>query len=301
MRIGVYLAKTMPLDQVLELVRSVAEAELDSMFFGQVFGWDALTLAALAGQHAPGLEVGTAVVPTYPRHPVALAGQALTTAAALGGPLTLGIGPSHPPVIENAYGVPYARPAAHSREFLSILGPLLRGEQVDVHGEILSATAALDIPAPATPSVLLAALGPKMLDIAGTLADGTVTTWATPEFIADTIAPRLRAAAGSAGRPAPRIAAIVTAAVTDDPGSVGEAVAQRTAPVARLPSYRELLDRQGLAAASETAVLGDESTVAAHVRDFAAAGTTDLLVSPIGSPVDQSRTLALLRDLRATT
>ncbi|MBB5917599.1 F420-dependent oxidoreductase-like protein [Nocardia transvalensis] len=297
MRIGVYLARTLPLDRVLDLARSVAASGLDSVFFGQVFGWDALTLAALAGQAAPGLELGTAVVHTYPRHPVALAGQALTTAAALSGPLTLGIGPSHPPIIENAYGLPYHRPARHSREFLSVLLPLLRGERVDFHGETVNATAALDIPDPRTPSVLLAALGPTMLDIAGGLADGTVTTWTTPEFLDSTVVPRLRAAA--AGRPAPRVAAIVTTAVTDDPGSIGEALAQRTAPVGSLPSYRELLDRQGLSAARETAALGDEAAVADRLRAYAAAGVTDLLISLIGTPADQARTLALLRTLRA--
>src|SRR5689334_18761970 len=134
MRIGLLeLAGAAPFDELLARVRRARDAGLDSVFFGQVSSWDALMTAALAARETPGIEVGTAVLPTYPRHPLTLAGQALTAQAVAGGRFTLGIGPSHPPIIEGAHGIPYGRPARHAREYLTALRPLLRGEAVDWH------------------------------------------------------------------------------------------------------------------------------------------------------------------------
>ncbi|MEV7399660.1 TIGR03564 family F420-dependent LLM class oxidoreductase [Streptomyces sp. NPDC091267] len=298
MRIGLYVGQAPSTEEALDEARVAAEAGLDSVFFSQVFEWDALTLTALAGQRAPGIELGTAVVQTYPRHPIALATQALTVQAVTGNRLTLGIGPSHAPIIENGFGLSYDRPARHIREYLSALAPLLRGEAVDHRGETLRATARLTVPGATAPPVLISALGPVMLRIAGESADGTVTVWATPRTIAEHVRPRIEEAAAAAGRGAPRVVAGVHACVTTDPEGVRRAIAAAVGPASELPSYRALLDRQGMSGLHETVLAGDEETVAARIRAFAEAGATDLLVGRVGDATEQSRTLGLLSALR---
>ncbi|TDD60335.1 LLM class F420-dependent oxidoreductase [Actinomadura darangshiensis] len=283
MRIGLFtVAGTAPLDELVTQVRLARDAGLDSVFFGHAWSWDALMTAALAGREVPGIELGTAIVPTYPRHPLALAGQALTAQAMAGGRFTLGVGPSHPQVIEGAHGISYERPARHTREYLSALRPLLRGEDVDYHGETLTAAATIDAPGATPPPVLLSALGPAMLRIAGELADGTLTTWTGAEAIADHIAPSITKAAEAAGRPAPRVLAGAVVALTTDPDAVRRDLAEQLGFAGNFPAYRSILDRQGLSGVHETVIAGDEKDVARQLRRFADAGATDLLISPRG-------------------
>jgi hypothetical protein len=175
----------------------------------------------------PGIEVGTAVVQTYPKHPLALAGQALTARAISGNAFTLGLGPSHREIIEGTFGLDYDRPARHVREYLSALMPLLRGEAVDYLGATLSVTGQITVPGATPPPVLLSALGPVMLRIAGELADGTVTVWTGPRAVAEHIVPRITEAARTAGRPAPRVVASAMVAITNDPGKVRRRIAEQ--------------------------------------------------------------------------
>jgi F420-dependent oxidoreductase-like protein len=296
MRIGLFtVAGTAPLEDLIAQVRVARDTGLDSVFFGHTASWDALMTAAVAGREVPGIEVGTAIVPTYPRHPLALASQALTAQAMTGGRFTLGIGPSHPQVIEGSHGIAYERPARHVREYLSALRPLLRGEDVDYHGETLTAVGALDAPGATPPPVIVSALGPAMLRVAGELADGTVTTWVGADTIADHIVPSITKAAEAAGRPAPRVLAGVIVALTDDPDGVRRDLAARFGPASDFPAYRAILDRQGLTGVHETVIAGDEDTVTHHLRRFEDAGATDLLISPYGAP---ARLLALAASLR---
>ncbi|MFA1542385.1 LLM class F420-dependent oxidoreductase [Actinomadura monticuli] len=296
MRIGLFaIAGMARLDDLIDEVRRARDAGLDSVFFGHATSWDALMTAALAGREVPGIEVGTAVVPTFPRHPLALAGQALTAQAMAGGRFTLGIGPSHPQVIEGAHGLSYGRPARHVREYLAALRPLLRGEDVDHHGETLTAVGAVDAPGVTAPPVLLSALGPVMLRIAGELADGTVTTWTRADAVADHIVPSITKAAEAAGRPAPRVLAGAVVALTTDPDGVRRDLAEQFGPASDFPAYRAILDRQGLSGVHETVIAGDEEAVARELRRFADAGATDLLISPRG---DIARILELAASLR---
>ncbi|WP_433174351.1 TIGR03564 family F420-dependent LLM class oxidoreductase [Actinoallomurus sp. CA-150999] len=299
MRIGVLIgAEGSPLPDVIAQVRAAAEAGLDSAFFTQTFSWDAVGLAALVAREVPGIDVGTAVTQTYPRHPLALAGQALTAQAASGNRFTLGVGPSHPEIIEERFGHSYDRPARHVREYLTALVPLLRGEQVDHHGEVLTAVGRVGVPGAAPPPVLLAALGPVMLRIAGELADGTVTVWTGPRWIGERIAPAIGRAAERAGRPAPRVVAGVVVSVTDDPDGVRQRVATTLGGAGRQPAYRSVLDGQGMSGVHETVIAGDESTVERAIRAYADAGATELVASSTGDEGDRARTLAFLAALR---
>ncbi|MCM3924241.1 LLM class F420-dependent oxidoreductase, partial [Frankia sp. AiPs1] len=294
MKIGMYVSGGPSPAAVLDQVRAAARAGLDSAFFGQLASWDALTLAALAATAVPGIELGTAVVPTYPRHPLALAGQALTVQAVAPAGLTLGIGPSHRQIIEGQFGYRYDRPARHLREYLTALGPLLRGEAVDVHGETVTAVGRIDAPVAVAPSVLVSALGPVMLRVAGELADGTVTVWTGPKTVGDHIAPTIARAAAAVGRPAPRVVCAVMACVTADPDRVRAAVASQVGFASDFPSYRAVLDREGLGGVHETVVAGTAEAVERAVRRYADAGATELLVGLIGDSQERVRTLGVV-------
>ncbi|MEU6796137.1 TIGR03564 family F420-dependent LLM class oxidoreductase [Nonomuraea wenchangensis] len=300
MRLGIYLnTHGTDLDTLLTTLRTAARSGLTSAFLSQLTSLDAITTAALGARETPGIrEAGTAVVPTYGRHPLALAIQAMTAQAVSGNRFTLGIGTSHRQIIENSYGLPFDRPARHTREYLTALTPLLRGEAVDYRGTTLSVSGQIHLPGTTPPPVLLAALGPAMLRIAGELADGTVTTWTGAPAIATHIAPHITRAAHTAGRPAPRIVATALIAVTGDPQRVRDHTADKLGFAATFASYRALLDLQGMTGLHETVIAGDETTVDKAITRFAEAGATDLLISPAGDTDDQARTLTFLRDRR---
>ncbi|GII87242.1 LLM class F420-dependent oxidoreductase [Sphaerisporangium siamense] len=289
------------LDELIGQVRAAAEAGLDGVYTNQLTSWDAVTLAALAAREVPGIDVGTAVTQTYPRHPLALAGQALTAQAASRGRFVLGVGPSHQPIIEGWFGYSYARPARHVREYLTALGPLLRGEQVEYRGETLTAAGRVEVPGATPPPVLLSALGPVMLGIAGELTDGVVTTWTTPRTTGEYIVPAVTRAASQAGRPAPRVVTTVIVALTADPEAAVRRVADAYGMVGHLPSYRALLDRQGLTGVHETVIAGDETTIERALRSYTDAGATELLISPFGDLAHRARVLDLLSSLRSHT
>ncbi|WP_449063833.1 TIGR03564 family F420-dependent LLM class oxidoreductase [Planomonospora algeriensis] len=199
MRIGLFVNEPKSPDvlgKLREKIARGADEGFTSAWVSHIFGLDALTALAVAGAAVPGIELGTAVVPTYPRHPAALAQQALTANAALDGRLTLGIGLSHQMVIEGMFGYSYDRPARHMREYLSVLMPLARGENVTFEGETITARIGLSTPGSGDLPVLVAALAPRMLKLAGEVADGTVLWMTGPRTVAEHIAPAVTEARG---------------------------------------------------------------------------------------------------------
>ncbi len=300
MRYGLTIDNTRPIPEVVDEVRRMADAGLASATVSQIFGYDALTLLAVVGQQVPDIELATGVVPTYPRHPIMLAAQALTVQAATGGRLTLGIGLSHQIVIEGMFGYSYDRPARHMRDYLHALLPLLRGEQVAYEGETLKAAtmAPLEIDAP-PPPVLVAALAPRMLELAGSLADGTSTWMVGPATLASHIVPSITAAAEKAGRPAPRVAVSLPVCVTADADGARERAARTFTIYGQLPSYRAMLDREHAAGPADVAIVGDEEAVAAQIAGLAEAGATDFTAAPYGPSADRDRTIALVAELAA--
>ncbi|MDQ1518724.1 MAG: 5,10-methylenetetrahydromethanopterin reductase [Actinomycetota bacterium] len=283
---------------VVDAVREAADVGIDRAWVPQVFGVEALTAIAVAGREVPGIDLGTAVVPTYPRHPLVLAGQALTTSAALGGArLHLGIGLSHQVVIEGMLGMKFEKPALHMREYLSALRPALDGQPVDVEGETLRAATLmgpLTVDDAGPVPVLVAALGPKMLRVAGELADGTLTWMAAPQVVGERIAPSIAAAAEAAGRPRPRVGVGLPVAVTSDVDATLERAAAQFAIYGTLPSYKRLLDEAGLDGPAGVVIAGDEDEVAGRIRALADVGATELLASPVGSRAVRQETLRVL-------
>jgi F420-dependent oxidoreductase-like protein len=262
--------------------------------------WDALHLLGTVGVRVPDVGLATGVVPTYPRHPLALAGEALTVQAATGNRLTLGVGVSHEPIIRGAFGLPYERPARHLREYLSVLQPLLRGEAVDHHGETLTAVGAVAVAGAEPPPVLVAALGPAMLQVAGELADGTVATWVGPKSLESHVVPRLTAAARSAGRPDPQVVVCLPVSLTDDEDAAREQALTAFGAAHDLPAYRSMLDREGQGTSvSDVSVVGDESSIERQLARLEDAGVTELIIGAVGSAEERARTVAFLADLAA--
>jgi 5,10-methylenetetrahydromethanopterin reductase len=299
MRIGIFGgdAANGPIDKLIDEARAAADGGFATFWLPQIFGLDALTALAVVGREVPGIELGTAVIPTYPRHPAMLAQQALTTQVAIGNRLALGIGLSHQLVIEGMYGMSFDKPLRHMREYLSILAPIIRDGAASFEGETLTGRVGVDIKGATPCPVLLAALGPKMLELAGTVGDGTLTWMTGPETIANHVVPIINAAAKDAGRPEPRIGVGLPVCVTDDVAGVRERAAKNFAIYGTLPSYRAMLDREGAAGPEDVAFIGDEPSVRASIEDLAAKGASDFVANAFGSSDERKRTRALLHEL----
>ncbi len=306
MKIGVLAGARREGYSLDETLQQIVEAErdgLDSYWLPHISsaGFDALTALSLGGRETSRIELGTAVVPTFPRHPLALAQQALTAQAATAGRLTLGIGLSHQPSIEDSMGLSYDRPARHMREYLSVLRPLLDQGSVGFSGQVYKVNAALSVPGASPVHVIIAALAPRMLALAGEVADGTVTWMAGLKAIDTHVTPKIRAAAEAAGRPPPRVCVALPVAVTDDVSAARERAARAFERYGQLTNYRRILDVEGAEGPSEVAVVGDEVSVERQVRAFADAGATDFIgsIMPVGDDPIRSaeRTRSLLREL----
>lgn len=301
MRIGIFAGAVADgsLDEVVGAAREAAAHGFASFWMPQIFGFDALTALAVIGREVERIELGTAVVPTYPRHPMMLAAQALTANVACGGRLSLGIGLSHQIVIEGMFGYSFEKPVRHMREYLSILMPLLRGEAASFTGETLTGNGTVAIKGAEPCPVLIAALGPKMLDLAGRVADGTVTWMTGPKTLGELTVPAITAAAADAGRPEPRVVGALPVCVTDDESGMRGLAAQAFAIYGQLPSYRAMLDREGAEGPADVALVGSEEAVRAGIERVGDAGATDFVAvefAPAGTP-ERERTRDLLRTL----
>jgi len=302
MRIGIFAGDVIDrggdVDAIVAAAKEAGDQGFASFWLPQIFSFDALTVLAVVGREVGTIELGTAVVPTYPRHPMMLAAQALTTNAIAGGRLALGIGLSHQIVIENMLGYSYAKPVRHMTEYLSILAPLIREGSVAYTGETLTGNAAITVPGSTPCAILVAALGPKMLELTGTVADGTVTWMTGPATIANHIGPSIRSAAEAAGRPEPRIVSSLPVLVTDDPAGARARADKAFAIYGQLPAYRAMLDREGAAGPADVAIVGDEAAVSAGIQAIADAGATDFIAAEFGAGTDErARTRDLLRSL----
>ncbi|MFF0011457.1 LLM class F420-dependent oxidoreductase [Streptomyces sp. NPDC005374] len=298
MRIGVMIGPERG-DSARKASRMIADVEwaesagMDTAWIPQVpTDFDALTAVALMGTATSRIELGTAVVPLQAQHPIALARQALSTQAATGGRLALGVGPSHHWIIQDMLGLPYERPAGLTRDYLDVLDAARGGPgPIDVENRTYSVHNPLDLAPVAPLPILLAALGPVMLALAGERADGTILWMADERAVADHVVPRITKAAEAAGRPAPRIVAGIPVCLCR-PSEVdaARARANRILGEAEIsPNYQRLLDHGDAQDVGDLCAAGDENAIAARFRRFADAGVTDLSVRllPIGEGRDE--------------
>jgi F420-dependent oxidoreductase-like protein len=302
MRIGIQVGAAgraeNAIDGLVESVKDAAAAGVDA-WLAQLSDIDALTALAAVAREVDGVRLGTAVVPTYPRHPMVMAMQALTVQAASKGRFTLGIGLSHQVVIEGMYGIAYDKPIRHMREYLEILMPLLHTGACSFEGQELTARTMgpLRVAGAEPPGVLVAAMGTQMLELAGRLTDGTVLWMVGPKTIADHIAPTINKAAEAAGRAAPRVVVGLPVSVTADPEGAREKAGASFGLYDNLPAYRAMLDKEGAGGPADVAIVGDEDQVANQLRRLEYIGATELSLTVFGTREDRSRTMNVLSQL----
>jgi F420-dependent oxidoreductase-like protein len=290
------------------MIEQAVEAEADgfsSLWYASAIGGDPLVAMAMAGKATKSIELGTSVLQTYSCHPLLQANRAASVVSAMGRPgLTLGVGPSHKPVIESAFGMSYDHPGRHTEEYVTILGAALRGEAVDFKGEDFQVQAGGRATPPEHPvPVLVSALAPRLLRVAGELTDGTILWMGNAKSVETHVGPRIRAAAEKAGRPAPRIVAGLPVAVHDNVDEAREAAGQQFAGYGVLPNYRRTLDIGGAAGPADAAIVGDEAAVTAEIERLFDAGATDVWAAIFAVGADRresrNRTRALLKELAA--
>jgi F420-dependent oxidoreductase-like protein len=299
MRIGLMIGATQGPDATLDgLIAAAQRYEslgFDNLWMANIFGFDAIGTLGLVGRETKRIGLGTAVVPTYPRHPTAIAQQSLTTQAASHGRFSLGIGLSHKIVIENMLGFSYDKPARHMREYLAVLAPLLNLQGVQFQGEQYRVAAQLQVPGATRVPLLVAALGPEMLKLTGKHADGTITWMTGPKTLASYTIPTLREAAKQAGRPEPTVVAGFPVLLTNKPDEARQKISQALQIYGTLPSYRAMLDREGAAGPADIALAGDEKYLRGAIARLREIGVTDFDAAI--TPVEEGgyeRTLSFL-------
>ncbi len=277
MKIGIFggTVNSGTIDDVVAEAKQVERDGFASYWAPNIFGHDALTALAIVGREVPRIEIGTSVVPTFPRHPMAIAQQSHTVNAASNGRLCLGIGLSHKVVIEGMLGLSYDKPVRHLREYLSILMPLARCESANFAGETLTTRGALSGIGASPFSVVVAALGEQMLRVTGTLADGTLTWCTGPKTLQSLTVPTIVDAAKKAERMTPRVIAALPVCVTKDVAKAQEIAAKVFMIYGQLPSYRAMLDHEGAAGPADIVIAGTAAQVKQRVADLAGIGVTD--------------------------
>ncbi|MEN9804203.1 MAG: hypothetical protein RIS41_1050, partial [Actinomycetota bacterium] len=272
------------------MISEASRAEKDgfaSFWVPQIFNHDALTALAVIGREVPRIELGTSVVPTYPRHPMMMAQQALTVNAATDGRLCLGIGLSHQMVVEGMWGMSFDKPVRHMREYLEVMMPLLEGKPVSHAGEAFRVNGAISVPGGTRPGVVIAALGEQMLNVTAALADGTLTWCTGPQTLKNHTIPTIRAAADKHGRDSARVIAALPVCVTKDVAAAHERAAKVFVIYGQLPSYRAMLDKEGAAGPADIAIAGSESEVLDRISALADMGVTDFAAVEFGGTPDE--------------
>jgi F420-dependent oxidoreductase-like protein len=292
-----------------KILAQAQQAEADgftSLWYASLVAGDPLVSMALAGRETSAIELGTAVLQTYPCHPLLQANRAASVTDAMRRPgFTLGIGPSHEPLIRGVFGMSYDHPGRSTEEYVRILAGLLRGDTVDLDGQDWTVHSAGRMTPPQHPvPVLLSALGPRLLRVAGEVADGTILWMAPMRAVEGHVVPKISAAARSAGRPAPRIVAGLPVAVHDDEGEARSAAAETSKVYAGMPNYQRILDIGNAAGPADAAIVGDEKSVTRQLQALLDAGATDIwaAVFPVGADQESRRasirrTRDLLREL----
>jgi len=274
MKIGIVTSGSGGILGMAEEAKAAEDAGFDHYVVPSIYSHDPLSILTVAGTLTSRIRLLTGVAPVYPRHPAAMASAALSAGAASGGRFTLGIGLSHQTVVEGVYGMSFDRPAAYMREYLDVVLPLLAGESVEHRGEHFAYRGAFRARDRADVPVLIAAMAPVMLRLAGERTDGTILWMAGARAVSDHVAPRITRAAEAAGRTAPEIVAMLPVALTSNPRAARERAQEQFANYGRLPSYRAMLDESGADGPGDVALVGDEAAIRAQLAALRDAGVT---------------------------
>lgn len=300
MRIGL-TARGTSTNQLVEHAQWAEERGFNSVWFASLTAGDPLVAMALAGRMTQRIELGTAVLQTYPCHPVLQANRVASVSDAMGrSGFTLGVGPSHQHWVSSIYGMSFAHPAQNTEEYLHILTAALDGRGVEFTGTEWSSHLAPGSGTAHPVPVLVSGMGPRMVRIAATLADGTITYLASPELLESRIVPQLTEAAAAVGRPAPRVVAGIPVAVHDDVAEAREAATRYSAMFGELPIYKRVIKEGGHSDFGELAFVGDERAVRDKVQSVFDAGATDVWagIFPVGH--DPTSSLRRTTDLLQT-
>jgi F420-dependent oxidoreductase-like protein len=294
------------IERIVELAVEAEEDGFTSLWFAGAVAGDPLAALTVAARATRSIEMGTSVVQTYPCHPVLMANRAAAVALSAGRGFTLGVGPSHQPVIEGTYGMPYDHPGRHTEEYMSVLTSLIRGDRVDLDGHDLRAHAGGPASRPAHEvPVLLAALGPRLLRVAGQHCDGVILWMANARAVESHVVPRLTRAADAAGRSGTRVVVGLPVCVHDDVDEARVAAGEQFALYGALPNYQRILARGDISSPAEAVIVGNEESVRSQVEAIFAAGGTDFWAAPFAAGPDRrasrERTRSLLRDLAASS
>ncbi len=304
-RVGLALAETEAATAAVEHMRAAEVAGVRQVWMNQTpTAPDTLTVLAAAAVRTTTIRLGTAVVPTYPRHPLALAQQALALFDLAPERLRLGVGPSHLPIIEGVYGLPMPSPLAHLREYVTVLRAALWQGQVDYRGRFYQ----VQVSMPRTPRtpILISALREKAFHLAGELADGAISWMCPVPYLLEKALPALQAGAAKSGRPAPPLVAHLPVALGQDRQAMRAVARQQLGAYGRLPFYVQMFAEAGFPVASDgtmsdalldsLVVFGDEATIAARLADLLAQGLDEVLVKPlpVARPEDERARLARL-------
>ena len=295
MELGIF-GSSRNIDDLKKQVQEANNLGYSTFWTPQIFNLDALTALAVIAESVEDIRLGTSVIPTYPRHPMMLAQQALTVNQVSNGRLDLGIGLSHKPVVEGMWGISFDAPVGHMSDYLQILMALLHDGTISYGGKHLTSRGGIDVPADAPP-VLVAALGPQMLKLVGRVADGTVTWMTGPETIRNHISPVINAAAEEAGRPVPQVIAAVPVCITSDSDMAEEYAKRDFGFYGDLPSYRAMLEREGLANSWDIALSGSFEQVADGLQKYEDSGGTQVVAAVYGPDEAREQTVSELAKL----
>lgn len=300
MKLSLLFPETRSLPAVRELAAQTEAQGFAGMWLGAAFGFDPIMALALAADTTSSIELGVAVVPTWPRHPVVTAQQAATASAASGGRFRLGIGPSHAPVM-GMYGIDFDRPISHLRDYLTVLHALLHDGNVAHTGSRYRVNAFLDVADAPPPPVLLGVLQTRMAHLAGSHADGALCWLAPASHLHAVVAPGLAKGAAEAGRPTPPLVAELPCALTTDRAALHEMAARDLGIYPHVPFYRALFETAGVELAERgwsdamldaSVVHGDEDGLAARIQELLDAGADEVALSPFGVGPDPASSQA---------
>jgi F420-dependent oxidoreductase-like protein len=296
MKISLLFPETRSLDAVRELAVRTEEQGFCGLWLGAAFGFDPIMALALAGGSTSSIQLGVAVVPTWPRHPVVMAQQGATASAACHGRFRLGVGPSHAPVMQ-MYGIDFDRPISHTREYLTVLRTLLHEGNVSHQGERYQVNGFLDVADAPPPPVLLGVLREQMAHLAGSHADGALCWLGPAEYLHKVVAPNLDAGADTAGRSRPPLIAELPCVLSTELDAVREMAARDLGIYPHVPFYRAMFEAAGVSLGGKgwsdemldaSVVWGDENVIAEKINALFDAGADEVALSPFGAGPDPS-------------